>query len=59
MSLMGTRKWPYLASLFGGYLHQDFTAEHGSAPRAVQAWLTEAEPTRRGNCRQSGGASST
>jgi hypothetical protein len=41
MSLMGTRRWPHLASLFGGYLHQDFTVEHGSAPRAVQARLTE------------------
>ena len=43
MSPMGTRRWPHLASLFGGYLHQDFTAEYGSAPRAVQAGLTEAE----------------
>ena len=42
MSLKGPRKWPHLASLCGGYLHQDFTAVHGSAPRAVQAWLTEA-----------------
>ena len=41
MSLAGTRKWPCLTSLFSGYLHQDFTAEYGSAPRAVQARLTE------------------
>ena len=42
MSLMSPRKWPYLASLCSGYLHQDFTAVHGSAPKAAQAWLTEA-----------------
>ena len=41
MSLTGIRKWSCLTSLFSGYLHQDFTAEHGSAPRAVQARLTE------------------
>lgn len=41
MSPTGIRKWPHLASLAGGYLHQDFTAEYGSAPKAVQARLTE------------------
>jgi hypothetical protein len=44
MSLTGSRKWPQLASLAGGYLHQDFTAEYGSAPQAVQARLTEMAP---------------
>ncbi|AMY12403.1 hypothetical protein LuPra_05676 [Luteitalea pratensis] len=43
MSPMSSRRWPHLASLFGGYLHQDFTAEYGSAPRAVQAALTAVE----------------
>ena len=42
MSLMSPRRWPHLASLCSGYLHQDFTAVHGSAPKAAQAWLTEA-----------------
>lgn len=41
MSIAGTRKWPNLTSLFSGYLHQDFSAEYGSAPAAVQARLTE------------------
>jgi len=44
MTRAGTRKWPYLTSLFSGYLHQDFTAEHGSAPDAVRARLTEMRP---------------
>ena len=41
MSPTRPRRWPHLATLAGGYLHQDFTAEYGSAPRAVQARLTE------------------
>jgi hypothetical protein len=41
MSPTRPRKWPHLATLAGGYLHQDFTAEYGSAPKAVQARLTE------------------
>jgi hypothetical protein len=44
MSLTSPRKWPYLASLCGGYLHQDFTAVHGNAAGAVQAWLADASP---------------
>ena len=42
MNLTSPRKWPYLASLCGGYLHQDFAAAHGTAAGAVQAWLAEA-----------------
>lgn len=42
MSLKGPLDWTHLESLCGGYLHQDFTAEHGSASRAVQAWLADA-----------------
>jgi hypothetical protein len=44
MSLKGPVEWPHLESLFGGYLHQDFTVEHGSASNAVQAWLNDATP---------------
>jgi hypothetical protein len=42
MTLKGPTEWPHLESLCGGYLHQDFTSEHGSAPEAVQAWLADA-----------------
>lgn len=42
MTLKGLRRWPHLASLCGGYLHEDFAAEHGSVSKAVQAWLDEA-----------------
>ncbi|BCS35397.1 hypothetical protein TBR22_A46240 [Luteitalea sp. TBR-22] len=42
MSLKGPMEWEQLASLCGGHLHQDFVAEHGSAQKAVQAWLAEA-----------------
>jgi hypothetical protein len=42
MSVMGASNWPHLKSLYRGYLHQDFTAEHGSADNAVQAWLADA-----------------
>jgi hypothetical protein len=45
MSVKGPLEWPHLESLYGGYLHQDFAVEHGSASRAVQAWLAEASPT--------------
>lgn len=41
MSLRGPLEWPHLQSLCGGYLHQDFAAVHGSAARAVQAWLAD------------------
>ena len=42
MTLKGPREWPQLESLCDGYLHQDLAAEHGSAHRAVQAWLADA-----------------
>ena len=42
MTLKGPMEWPQLGSLCGGYLHQDLTAEHGSAQKAVQAWLADA-----------------
>lgn len=42
MTLKGPMEWPQLESLCGGYLHQDLAAEHGSAARAVQAWLADA-----------------
>lgn len=44
MSSKGRLASPHLESLYGGYLHQDFAVEHGSAARAVQAWLEEASP---------------
>ena len=42
MNLKGPMTWPQLESLSGGYLHQDFTAEHGSPSGAVEAWLADA-----------------
>lgn len=42
MSLMGPMERPQLQSLCGGYLHQDFAVEHGSAAAAVSAWLEAA-----------------
>ena len=45
MSLKGPIEWRQLESLCSGYLHQDFTVEHGSAVDAVRAWLADA--TRR------------
>jgi hypothetical protein len=39
MTLKGPNSWAHLRSLLDGYLHQDFTVEHGSAAEAVQAWL--------------------
>ncbi len=42
MSLHGCSRWWHLQSLSGGYLHQDFVAEHGSAAGAVRAWLADA-----------------
>jgi hypothetical protein len=42
MTLKGPKAWPQLESLCDGYLHQDFTAEHGSAAGAVHAWLADA-----------------
>lgn len=42
MNLKGPMEWLQLESLCGGYLHQDFHAEHGSAQKAVQAWLADA-----------------
>ena len=36
MNLKGPLDWPHLESLCGGYLHQDFTAEHGSALQAAR-----------------------
>ena len=42
MSPKSYTRWSHLASLLDGYLHQDFVAEHGSAPAAVQAWLADA-----------------
>jgi hypothetical protein len=44
LSLTSPRKWPYLASLCGGYLHQDFVAVHGTAVDAVRAWLADTSP---------------
>jgi hypothetical protein len=41
MNLKGPLDWPHLESLCGGYLHQDFTAEHGSALQAARAWLAD------------------
>ena len=46
MSLKGPSGWSHLRSVLDGYLHQDFVVEHGSASRAVEAWLAEA---RRGD----------
>jgi hypothetical protein len=44
MNLKGPLAWPHLESLCGGYLHQDFTAEHGSALQAARAWLNDGSP---------------
>lgn len=44
MSLKGPIEWRQLESLCSGYLHQDFTVEHGSAVDAVRAWLADASP---------------
>ncbi len=41
MSIKGTTNWSHLRALLDGYLHQDFTVEHGSAVQAVQAALAD------------------
>ncbi|MCC6162288.1 MAG: hypothetical protein IT182_02960 [Acidobacteria bacterium] len=40
--MTGRTSTQLLASLCGGYLHEDFTPEYGSAVAAVQAWLADA-----------------
>ena len=36
--------FPALAQFFGGYLHQDFLLEHGSAPAAARSFRADASP---------------
>ncbi|HTU99269.1 MAG TPA: hypothetical protein VMF13_01940 [Luteitalea sp.] len=42
MTYKSARRWEQLELLLGGYLHQDFTVEHGGAPGAVRARLATA-----------------
>jgi len=44
MSLKGPTGWAHLSPMLQGYLHQDFTTEHGDASTAVQAFLAAAHP---------------
>lgn len=44
MSLKGPTGWAHLSPMLDGYLHQDFTTEHGDAATAVQAFLADAHP---------------
>jgi hypothetical protein len=39
--------FPTLKQAFSGYLHEDFGAEHGTAPGAIRAFLDEASPGER------------
>ena len=36
--------FPALAQFFGGYLHQDFLLDHGSAPAAARSFRANASP---------------
>lgn len=36
--------FPALAQFLGGYLHQDFLLEHGSAPAAARSFRADASP---------------
>jgi hypothetical protein len=38
---------PALSAFVQGYLHQDFVAEYGSVPQAVDAFLRDASPSDR------------
>lgn len=40
-------RWPHLAALWDGYLHQDLEAVHGDAVSAVRAYLAEVSPEER------------
>ena len=42
MTFKSARRWEQLELLLDGYLHQDFTVEHGDAPGAVRARLADA-----------------
>lgn len=44
MSLKGPTGWAHLSPMLDGYLHQDFSATHGDATGAVQAFLADAHP---------------
>jgi hypothetical protein len=37
-------RFPMIATLLRGYLHEDFAAEHGSAEAAVRAFCKDASP---------------
>jgi hypothetical protein len=39
--------FPALESFCGGYLHEDFVAEHGTASRALDAFRADASPKER------------
>jgi hypothetical protein len=40
--------YPTLESFCGGYLHEDFVAEYGSASKALDAFRADASPQERG-----------
>lgn len=39
--------YPHLAAFFRAYLHEDFIAEHGSAPQAFAAFRADLPPVER------------
>ena len=40
-------EFPELRRAFTAYLHEDFSVEHGTPARALQAFLADAEPSER------------
>lgn len=42
-----TTRWPHLAALWEGYLHQDLAVTHGDAASAVRAYLADVSPEER------------
>jgi|SRR5262252_5079902 len=40
-------EFPELRRAFTAYLHEDFSVEHGTPARALQAFLTDADPSER------------
>ena len=45
MTRVTASSFPGLRRVFGGYLHEDVLAEHGSAEAALRAFRGEASPT--------------
>lgn len=46
-SAFDPERFPALSQFAGGYLHEDFVAEHGTARRAREAFLREASARER------------